>query len=67
MPIGFLTTTERERLKRFPAQIPDEDLASSSCYPTPIRPRSTNNARRIPLRFAMRSVPCAIWGLPGRP
>src|SRR5437899_12485010 len=26
MPIGFLTTTERERLSRFPAQIPDEDL-----------------------------------------
>ena len=26
MPIGFLTTTERERLNRFPAQIPDEDL-----------------------------------------
>ena len=26
MPIGFLTRTERERLNRFPAQIPDEDL-----------------------------------------
>src|SRR5438132_9694752 len=26
MPIGFLTTTERERLSRFPAQIPDENL-----------------------------------------
>ena len=26
MPIGFLTRTERERLNRFPAQIPEEDL-----------------------------------------
>ena len=26
MPIGFLTRTERERLNRFPTQIPDEDL-----------------------------------------
>jgi TnpA family transposase len=26
MPIGFLTTAERERFTRFPAQIPDEDL-----------------------------------------
>jgi TnpA family transposase len=26
MPIGFLTTTERDRLNRFPAQIPAEDL-----------------------------------------
>ena len=26
MPIGFLTRAERERLNRFPAQIPDEEL-----------------------------------------
>jgi len=26
MPIGFLTTSERDRLNRFPVQIPDEDL-----------------------------------------
>ena len=26
MPIGFLTPADRERLNRFPAQIPDEDL-----------------------------------------
>ena len=26
MPIGFLTAAERDRLNRFPAQIPDDDL-----------------------------------------
>jgi hypothetical protein len=26
MPIGFLTTAERERLDRFPEQIPDDAL-----------------------------------------
>ena len=26
MPIGFLTATERDRLGRFPEQIPDDDL-----------------------------------------
>ena len=26
MPIGFLTTSERDRLNRFPVQIPDEEL-----------------------------------------
>ena len=26
MPIGFLTTADHDRLTRFPAQIPDEDL-----------------------------------------
>src|SRR5205809_3673513 len=26
MPIGFLTTADHDRLNRFPAQIPDEDL-----------------------------------------
>ena len=26
MPIGFLTAAERDRLNRFPEQIPDEDL-----------------------------------------
>ena len=26
MPIGFLTTADRDRLNRFPAQMPEEDL-----------------------------------------
>jgi TnpA family transposase len=26
MPIGFLTTAERDRLNRFPVPIPDDDL-----------------------------------------
>jgi hypothetical protein len=28
MSTGFLTATDRERLNRFPAQIPDEDLSA---------------------------------------
>ena len=38
--------------------------ASSSCYPRPIRRRSTNSARRTPAwALPCNSVPCAIWGL----
>jgi hypothetical protein len=64
MPIGFLTAAERDRLNRFPTQIPDEDLRASSSYQTRITRRSTTSTRTIPaLALPSNSVRYAISGL----
>jgi TnpA family transposase len=59
MPIGFLTTAERDRLNRFPVPIPDDDLVAffqlSEADHTAINQQREDHTR---LGFAMQL--CAL-------
>ena len=59
MPIGFLTAAERDRLDRFPAPIPDDDLFAffqlSEAHHTAINQQREDHTR---LGFAMQL--CAL-------
>ena len=64
MPGRFLTDAERERLTRFPTEVPPEDLVSAFTLSQRTSRRSYCTAvNRITWDSACRFVLCVIWAL----